>query len=379
MGSTNTTAPTGGGAEGINNFDVFKNDILMLHVPLPPDQAWIDRLENKYPGFKVRWVHRSWQDYGKDDESTAAEGYEGVTMLCSFYPHKAELLPKLKWVQLTSAGADPWLQHPLYLNKEIVFCTANGCHPPQIAEWVIGTYLMLSHHFLPYHDAAAQHGQSQVLRHLTTVDSPGMRMGILGYGAIGRQVARVAQALGMEIYAYTRRPKPTPESRKDDSYHVPGTGDPDGIIPSKWFSGSSREDIDHFLAQDLDILVVSLPLTASTKQIIGRKQFDILAKKKTFLSNIARGGHVDTEALVEALKEDKIRGAALDVTDPEPLPQGHELLKMPDKCFVTPHVSWQTPFYFERVKAILEENLERWRVNGGPRGLVNLMDRESGY
>lgn len=247
---------------------------------------------------------------------------------------------------------------------------------PQIAEWVIGTYLMLSHHFLSYHDAAVQHGQSQVLRHLTTVDSPGMRMGILGYGAIGRQVARVAQAMGMEIYAYTRRPKPTPESRKDDSYHVPGTGDPDGVIPTKWFSGSSREDIDHFLAQDLDVLVVSLPLTESTKQIIGRKQFDILSKKKTFLSNIARGQHVDTDALVEALKEGKIRGAALDVTDPEPLPEGHELLKMPGKCFVTPHVSWQTPFYFERVKAILEQNLERMRK--GER-LVNLMDRESGY
>ncbi|MCV5137754.1 hypothetical protein OFB61_24370, partial [Escherichia coli] len=80
MGSTSATAPTGGGGEGINNLDVCKNDSLVLHVPLPPDQAWIDKLENKYPGFKVRWVHRSWQDYGKDDESTTAEQYEGVTM-----------------------------------------------------------------------------------------------------------------------------------------------------------------------------------------------------------------------------------------------------------------------------------------------------------
>lgn len=271
----------------------------------------------------------------------------------------------------------PFSPSSFQLKKDLANIIFRGKKSPQIAEWVIGTYLMLSHHFLAYHDAASQHGKSQVLRHLTTTDSPGMRMGILGYGAIGRQVARVASALGMEIYAYTRRPKDTPESRKDDSYHVPGTGDPDGVIPTKWFSGASRSDIDNFLAQDLDILVVSLPLTESTKKIIGPKQFDILARKKTFLSNIARGQHVDTEALVEALRQDKIRGAALDVTDPEPLPENHPLLKeFPGKCFVTPHVSWQTPYYFERVKAILEENLERMRK--GER-MVNVMDRESGY
>ncbi|CAK7242940.1 MAG: hypothetical protein STHCBS139747_004443 [Sporothrix thermara] len=131
----------------------------------------------------------------------------------------------------------------------------------------------------------------------------------------------------MEVFAYTRTEKATPESRRDKGYCVPGTGDPDGSIPSRWFCGASRDDVDHFLAQDLDMLVISLPLTELTRNLISTKQFAILSKKKTFLCNIARGPHVDTQALIQALETGQIRAAALDVTDPEPLPKGHPLWK----------------------------------------------------
>jgi phosphoglycerate dehydrogenase-like enzyme len=137
--------------------------------------------------------------------------------------------------------------------------------------------------------------------------------------------------MGMEVYAYTRTEKSTLESRKDDSYCVPGTGDPDGLIPAKWF----HDDIDNFLGQDLDILVVSLPLTQSTSGIISYKQFEILSNKKTFLSNIARGGHINQEALIQALEKGQIRGAALDVTEPEPLSSDDPLWKAPN-LLITP-------------------------------------------
>lgn len=239
---------------------------------------------------------------------------------------------------------------------------------------MIGTWLMMSHHFLDY--AAQQKNQkSSRLENLDVYDSPGLRMGILGYGAIGRHCARLAQALGMEVYVHTRSEKATPESRKDDSYCVPGTGDPDGLVPSKWFHGSSREAVNEFLAQDLDILVLSLPLTESTKHILGRDQFEILSKKKTFVSNIARGQHIDTDALLDALREGKIRGAALDVTDPEPLPDNHPLFSAPN-VFITPHVSWQTPQLFARVKGVVEKNLDSLS-KGEP--LINVMNREHHY
>ncbi|KAL1894031.1 hypothetical protein Sste5346_006173 [Sporothrix stenoceras] len=173
-------------------------------------------------------------------------------------------------------------------------------------------------------------------RHRAMLDSVGLRMGILGYGSIGRQCARLAQALGMEMYAYTRTERATPESRKDTGYCVPGTDDSDGQIPSRWFCGAVRDDIDHFLGHDLDMLVISLPLTESTHNLISYKQFAIFSKKKTFVSNTARGPYVDKQALITALETGQIRAAALDVTDPEPLPQDHALWKAPN-LFISPH------------------------------------------
>lgn len=167
--------------------------------------------------------------------------------------------------------------------------------------------------------------------------------------------------MGMQIYAYTQTPRPDAASRQDTSgYRVPGTGDPDGSIPERWFSGS----VDDFLAEDLDILVVTVPLVESTRGLIGKRQFEILSgeggksKKRTFISNVARGPILDTDALVEALEKGLISGAALDVTDPEPLPRGHPLWKAPN-VFISPHISWQSSNVFSRVADILFSNLER--------------------
>jgi lactate dehydrogenase-like 2-hydroxyacid dehydrogenase len=105
----------------------------------------------------------------------------------------------------------------------------------------------------------------------------------------------------MEVYAYTRSERKTPESRKDDTCHqycVPKTADSEGRIPSKWFCGPSQENVDTFLAQDLDILVINLPLTKDTGELISHKQFEIMCEKRAFISNDARGKYIDTEATV---------------------------------------------------------------------------------
>ncbi|KAK4183291.1 putative 2-hydroxyacid dehydrogenase [Podospora australis] len=349
----------------------LSKDIILIAVPAPPDAKWIAHLEAKHPGLKVRWaVH----EFKFPLDPLPEEVYEGITTLVTVLPHPVHLLQNVRFVQLISAGADRWIGNELYNNPDVTFCTANGIHAPQIAEWVIGTYLMLSHKFLPYAEQQKQEKWNRMAG-LHIQDSPGLRMGVLGYGAIGRQCARLGQALGMEVYAYTRSEKTTPESKRDDSYVVPGTGDPEGLIPSKWFHGSSKEAINNFLDQGLDLLVLSLPLTEATKYILGKEQFEILSKRKTFVSNIARGQHIDTDALIEALRTEKIRGAALDVADPEPLTDGHPLWSAPN-VFITPHVSWQTPDYFNRVKAVVERNLEA--LSKGDK-LINVMDRVHHY
>lgn len=347
----------------------LSNDILLVFSPSPPENEWIAKIGAKYPGFQVRWRVREKPGELCLDPSA----WDGVTMFATFLPHPAELMKSVRFIQFSHAGADKWIHHEKYQDQNTTFCTASGTHPPQIAEWVAGTYLMMSHRLLDYYASQKEAVWRKTLYDIE--DAPGKRIGILGYGAIGRQVARVFAALGMEVYAYTRSERPTPESRRDDSYCVAGTGDPDGLIPKKWFHGPGKEDVNAFLAQDLDVLVIGLPLTDATRKLIGREQFQIMSRKKTFVSNIARGAVIDTDALVEALDEGLIWGAALDVTDPEPLTDGHPLWTMPN-VIVTPHISWQTRFYWKRVLAILEINLEKL-ATGQP--LINVINREHHY
>ncbi|KAL6900053.1 hypothetical protein GGI43DRAFT_427774 [Trichoderma evansii] len=225
---------------------------------------------------------------------------------------------------------------------------------PQITEWVIGTFLAHRRKLPQYLDFQRDAHWERFEDH--PADSVGQTIGILGYGAIGRQVARVCKAMGMNIHAHTFHPRNTPESRYQDSYTPAGLGDPEGVLPSKWFSGTSKQEIHEFLDSGLDVLVISIPLTEKTKGLLSTKEFEILGKKKTFVSNISRGQVVDTDALIDALEGDVISGAAIDVTDPEPLPDGHRLWKTKN-LILTPHVGGQSKSYAERALAILEANL----------------------
>lgn len=177
------------------------------------------------------------------------------------------------------------------------------------------------------------------------------------------------------MHAFTLHPRDTPESRKDESYAPPGLGDRDGVLPSKWFSGDTKEDLHNFLSSGLDLLVISLPLTDKTTHLLSAPEFEVLAARKTFVSNIARGPIINTPDLVEALDQGLIRGAALDVTDPEPLPEGHELWRAKN-VIITPHVSGASTSYNQRVFAILEYNLKR--LSEG-KELTNKVNRKEGY
>ncbi|ROW04911.1 hypothetical protein VPNG_07047 [Cytospora leucostoma] len=313
----------------------LSRDKLLIFQPKGPSAEWIARIQARHPGLEIRYENSALPDGSiRPFEELNPATRDGVTLLSTYLPPPARFLKGVRFVQLPSAGVDKWLGHETYKDENVVFCTGNGCHPPQIAEWVIGSWLSFQHHFVRYHEQMKA-GYWEPMFKSTVEDSAGARMGILGYGAIGRQCAHVANSMGMEVYAYTRNPKNTPEARKDDSYCVPGTGDPDGLIPTKWFHGASMEDINNFLNQDLDILVLSLPLTSETREILSYEQFQILSKKKTFLSSVARGESINTEALLQALENGQIRGAAIDGTDPEPLPSDHPLWKAPN-LLITP-------------------------------------------
>ena len=219
-------------------------------------------------------------------------------------------------------------------------------------------------------------------------DKAGQRLAVLGYGSIGRQVARVGKAMGMDVIAYTASPRTTPESKHDRGFIVPGTGDPDGSIPSAWYSGMDKESLHDFLKQDIDLLLISVPLTKETTHFIAEPELEILGKRNAFISNISRGQIIKQPDLLTALKKYKdndpldggdggggIRGAALDVTDPEPLPEDDPLWDAPN-CIITPHISGLGSAYVDRAFQVLEVNLDR-RENGEK--LINVVDRKKGY
>ena len=185
----------------------------------------------------------------------------------------------------------------------------------------------------------------------------------------------------MQVYAYTASPRPTPESRHDDKYVVPGTGDPDGVIPVSWHHGTSKEEIHEFLSLGLDHLVVSVPLTPQTTHLLGAEEFALLEKKspsainKPYVTNISRGKVLNLDALIEALKTGQLGGAALDVTDPEPLPADNPLWDAPN-VQISPHISGSGRNYFPRSLDIVRINFDRLKEG---KGLINQYKRGNGY
>ncbi|KAK0717858.1 D-isomer specific 2-hydroxyacid dehydrogenase [Lasiosphaeria miniovina] len=320
----------------------LKGHKLLIATPWEVVPGFLDTLKAEFPDLEVVFHKIAW---ALEPAVLGDDVFEDVTILLTFntLPTPAQA-PKLEYVQLMSAGANHILKNPLFTDTDVAFCTANGVHGPQISEWILATYLAFEHQIPQYLE---KQKQARWERDNTLLeDAVSKTVGILGYGSIGRQTARVATALGMKVHAYTLHARPTPESRRDLSWAPDGLGDPDGVFPS---SG-------------LDLLVIATPLTDNTRHLIAAAEFRILAaqgKGKTYVSNIARGPVVSTDDIIDALNQGLIRGAALDVTDPEPLPDGHVLWSTKN-VIITPHVSGGSTSYNTRVLSILEHNLRRF-------------------
>ncbi|KAF3033603.1 hypothetical protein E8E11_002981 [Didymella keratinophila] len=368
----------GGGPEAPSKRE---KELVLAVLPWPKEQcqAGIDALRKEFDHLEVQHYYSHFEN-GKitvDDIPKDLPAKASYIATLFWLPKDADEIPKTKLIQFFSAGTNHVAKHPIYTDSKIPLCSANGVHGPQIAEWVVMMDLVHSHNYTKLYDLQKERTWNQ-REGMNVSDRVGKRVGILGYGSIGRQVARVAKALGQDVIAYTASPRKTPESKKDDGYIVPNTGDPNGSIPSAWYSGTSKEDLHNFLKQEIDLLVVGVPLTKYTTHLLSTDEFELLHKSNprgTYIANIARGQIIDQKALITALEKKQIRGAALDVTDPEPLPKDDPLWDAPN-VLITPHVSGSSDAYAERAFQVLAENIRRER-NGGK--LVNEVNRDRGY
>ncbi|KAK9325768.1 hypothetical protein V1517DRAFT_313413 [Lipomyces orientalis] len=311
---------------------------------------------------------------GRSDPAreVSAEEWARTTVLMTgqALPPSPEAAPNLKLVQLFSAGSNQLQKLPFYgASDKVVYATASGTHGPAISEWVILMMLSFFHNSYLYTkwQAEARWGNDSEFPK-PVIDQFGRTLGVFGYGAIGRQTARVAKALGMKVVAHSFS---SPPKKERVEVAVPGSGDPDGSIPEKWFAGA--EQLDDFFSSGIDVLVVSAPFTPETTKIINKKT---LAKLKgAYIINIARGGLIDTDDLIEAAESGLIAGAALDVTDPEPLPDGHKLWTVKN-ISIAPHISGHSVGYEDRVTNIAIHNIKQLRA-GKP--ITNQVDKAKGY
>jgi phosphoglycerate dehydrogenase-like enzyme len=192
-------------------------------------------------------------------------------------------------------------------------------------------------------------------------------LGIIGYGSIGRELARLATAaFGMTVLACKR----DPSQREDPGYAAPGTGDPEGRLPEAWFAPDKLRD----MLRQSDVVVMAAPLTPDTERLIGAAELAAM-KPSAYFINVGRGATVDETALAAALRERRLAGAALDVFATEPPPAGHPFYAL-DNVLLSPHVSGFLPSYDDRCAGLFAENLRRY-LAGAP--LLNLVDRARGY
>ncbi|HUK63782.1 MAG TPA: D-2-hydroxyacid dehydrogenase [Dongiaceae bacterium] len=334
--------------------------MLNVLVTMPFSEAQLDRVRRVSPSLAVTRVDPAAADYARADVL-----YAGMP------PRDLGQAPHLKWVQLHMAGVNALYDHPIYTESSVTLTTTSGVHSATIAEYAITVLLALAHRvprMVEWQRRGGWPPDEQRWSLFVPTEIRGATLGIIGYGSIGRELARIAKtAFAMRVLACKR----DPTQRADPDYCLPGTGDPDGRLPDAWLSPA---ELPALLAQS-DVVVMAAPLTPATRHMIGERELAMM-KRSAYFINVGRGATVDEAALARALADGRIAAAAVDVFAQEPPPAGHPLYALDNDVILSPHVSGFVPSYDDWCSDLFAENLRRYLA--GAR-LLNQVDRARGY
>ena len=282
---------------------------------------------------------------------------------------KPEQAPKLRWIQFHWAGIDHVIKEPILHKEGITATTMSGVHGPQITEYVILMILAFSrqlNELRALQESAVWPENKVRWKEFLPIELRNSTIGIVGYGSIGRQIARILNAFGAKVLA-TKRDVMHPEDR---GYALEGTGDPEGNYVHRLYPAQALKS----MLKECDFVIICVPKIADTKNLISTSELASM-KASAYLIDISRGEIVDHKALLHALNENIIAGAALDVFPEEPLPSSNPLWKLPN-VIITPHISGLSRHYDERVIDLFSENLRRYLTDTP---LYNVIDPKKGY
>jgi phosphoglycerate dehydrogenase-like enzyme len=320
-----------------------------LLIVLSPDHYVLRNLE---PLRDVADMHVGTDDAFLDRFAPSADVilYSGIVAGVPFEPiwRRAK---NVKWIHSLSAGVENALI-PEFVNSPVPLTNARGVFAPSLAEFVIMGMLYFYKRVRRLVDSQRAHKWDDFL-----VDwLRGKTMGIVGYGEIGRECARLAKALGVKIYATRRNPH---RSQND-------------AIVDRMFATADL----HTMLQEVDVVLAAAPLTPETKHMLGAPEFAVM-KPSAIVINVGRGPVIHEAALVEALQTKKVAAAALDVYEVEPLPKESPLWDM-ENVLISPHCTDRTthPDWLDLSAQCFVDNFFRY-VKGEP--LNNLVDKKAGY
>jgi D-2-hydroxyacid dehydrogenase (NADP+) len=311
----------------------------------PPEMAALIR--ESWPG--MRGLHLPNYE-GLDAELPDTDIFVGF----SLRPEQFSRARRLRWLHSTAAGVGQ-LMYPELRKSGIEVTNASGVHTIPMAEHILGMLVAMARRFpdcFRYQERARWAQQELWDLPVRPRELHGQTLLLIGFGAVGRAVAKVVRPLGMRIWAVTRS----------------GEGDhglADKIVPAARLQEALT---------DADFVILAAPETPETRRMMGSAEFARM-KSSAYFMNVSRGALVDEPALINTLERHAIAGAALDVASQEPLPPDSPLWKL-ENVFITPHMSAVSDQLWTRQTDLLLTNLERW-FSGEE--LINRVDLERGY
>jgi phosphoglycerate dehydrogenase-like enzyme len=327
-----------------------------------PD-AEVERLRADFPDVRVTHA-RSQQEL--------AASMSGAEILFSWVPGEdlVRRARRLRWIHAPSAGVGAFLT-PTVLGRAIPVTNSRGCHAVPIAEHVLGMLTALARRLRPGIEEQTTTGLARErwwVGSATPVELKGRTLGLFGYGAIGREIARRARAFGMRLVALRRHPDRPPEWEPAllHALDLPAEEPPIDLM-------LGPGDFDRLLDES-DAVVVAAALTPETEGVFDARAFARMRPGAWFL-NIARGKIAREKDLIAALSSGHLGGAGLDVFETEPLPRESGLYGLPN-VILTPHVSGLSTGFWPRAMAVFRENLRR---DGAGTPLLNRVSHERGY